>query len=203
MERMRRWAGRFSASPRYRSILVFAAYMLLDGIRIGGPEARPVIGRFAAIAIGVAASTSLGLLFWAAAEPVYHAHQPPRSFGLDAAERRCARLFARAATYLHWSLTVHAISALLHDRVRDRFAEFGAAAHRLGDVIFGASGEAEPGGLGHGPRWHRGLLCRPCSPRADWRVASWPSPVKWRGSAPSPPMPRRSSLWRSRSSSSC
>lgn len=92
-------------------VATVALYGLLGGIRIGGSEARPGHSAFTAIAIGVAASTSLGVLFWATAEPVYHVHQPPRSMGLLPLSLD-AQTFALYASMIHWAVIANVMNAL-------------------------------------------------------------------------------------------
>lgn len=103
------------------AILVAA---LLGNVRIGGDEARPSHGSFAAIAIGVGASTSLGLLFWASAEPLYHLYQPPQTLGIPPLGIE-AQVFARVATMLHWAVIVGLANALC-------LAVFGLTVHNAG-----------------------------------------------------------------------
>lgn len=92
------------------AMALFAALMQSD-IRIGGPDAGRSVGRFDAVAIGFAASTSVGLLFWSAAEPLYHVHEVIS--GLDHAPRsRDAQIVARSATLLHWGVLAPAIYAV-------------------------------------------------------------------------------------------
>ena len=88
-----------------------ALYALLNGIRIGGSEIRPGHSAFTAIAIGVAASTSLGVLFWASAEPVSHVHQPPTSLGLFPRSLD-AQTFALYAAMIHWAVIANVMNAL-------------------------------------------------------------------------------------------
>ena len=132
----------FSGAALVVIVVMAVAYFALDHIRIGGPDARTGLTTLSAIAVGVAASTSLGLLFWAAAEPIYHAHMPPASMGI-AAMSEPAQLFARVATYLHWSITAHALNGLF-------MVGFGLAAQNTGtrpsldEVIAGSPGEGLP-----------------------------------------------------------
>ena len=92
-------------------IATIAVYFCLGGIRIGGPDTRPGHSAFTAVAIGVAASTSLGLLFWATAEPLYHVHQPPHSMDMRPLSTD-AQDFARYATMIHWGVIAPLMNAL-------------------------------------------------------------------------------------------
>lgn len=92
-------------------VAAIAIYGVLGSTRIGGAQTRPGHSAFTAVAIGVAASTSLGLLFWATAEPIYHVHQPPRSMGIVPMSDD-AHVFARYATMIHWALIANIMNAL-------------------------------------------------------------------------------------------
>ncbi len=88
-----------------------ALYALLGHVRIGGSSLRPGHSGFSSVAIGVAASTSLGLLFWATAEPIYHVHQPPSALGFSPLTED-AQIFARYATMIHWAVIANVMNAL-------------------------------------------------------------------------------------------
>ena len=105
-------------------VMLAVLYGVLNAIRIGGAEARRGHSAFTAIAIGVAASTSLGLLFWATAEPLYHAHQPPASLRIPRLTEDAA-IFARYATVFHWAIIANVMNALC-------MVVFGLTIHNLG-----------------------------------------------------------------------
>jgi len=92
-------------------VAVIALYGLLGSTRIGGTSLRPGHSAFSSVAIGVAASTSLGLLFWATAEPIYHMHQPPRGLGLSSLTEE-TQTFALYATMIHWAVFANVMNAL-------------------------------------------------------------------------------------------
>ena len=92
-------------------IAVIALCAFIGDYRIGGQDFREGYSGFAAIAIGVAASTSLGILFWATAEPIVHIHQPPTALGITA-RTEDAQIFARYATMIHWAIIPNAMNAL-------------------------------------------------------------------------------------------
>ena len=102
---------------------IIGIYGLLGSIRIGGADTRPGHSPFTAIAIGVAASTSLGVLFWATAEPVSHVHQPPGSMGLSPRSLD-AQTFALTAAMIHWAVIANVMNALC-------MAVFGLTIHNL------------------------------------------------------------------------
>ncbi len=87
-------------------LALILALVCIGTVRIGGPSAPIRVTPFEAIAYGFAASTSIGILFWAAGEPLYHVHLPPPVLGLRALSPE-AQIMARTATYLHWGILMH------------------------------------------------------------------------------------------------
>ncbi len=85
--------------------------MVIGDVRIGGRSGRPVHSAFGAVAVGLAASTSLGLMFWASAGPLHHVNAPPASLDL-VARSLDAQSFALYATMIHWGLIPHLLNAL-------------------------------------------------------------------------------------------
>jgi choline-glycine betaine transporter len=92
-------------------VVSLIAFSVLGTYRIGGRDTKPGHSAFTAVAIGVAASTSMGLLFWATAEPLYHVHQPPRSLGLLPLTDG-SQVFARYITIIHWAIIAPILNAL-------------------------------------------------------------------------------------------
>ena len=86
-------------------VLIFAM-ICIGSVKIGGAAASIRVTPFEAIAFGFAASTSVGILFWAAGEPLFHVHNPPSIQSLRPLSRE-AQVMARAATYLHWGVLMH------------------------------------------------------------------------------------------------
>lgn len=94
------------------SIFVLILAMICIGsVKVGGAKAPARVTPFEAIAVGFAASTSIGILFWAAGEPLYHVHRPPPVLGLRPLSLE-AQVMARTATYLHWGILMHVIFGL-------------------------------------------------------------------------------------------
>lgn len=81
---------------------------MLGRIKIGGPDALPRLAPFECKAVGVAASTSIGLLFWASAEPLFHARSLPGAFDVMRNSLE-AQVLGRSAAYLHWGILAHLI----------------------------------------------------------------------------------------------
>jgi|GEM_PF-3173925 len=87
-------------------IVVVLAAMLIGTMRVGGAEAPRRVTPAEGVAVGFAAATSVGLLFWAGGEPLFHMHAPPPGLGLRPISVE-AGIMARAAAYLHWSVLAH------------------------------------------------------------------------------------------------
>lgn len=77
-------------------------------LKIGGPDEKRRMSDFEAVAVGLAASTSMGLLFWSASEPLFHVFNPPDGTGY-APNSRNARTFALSAAVFHWAILAQAI----------------------------------------------------------------------------------------------
>lgn len=85
----------------------WAALSPLGRIRIGGAKAIPIISRWNWMAITLTTTLAIGILFWAAAEPIYHLTAPG---GLDVEPGSAeAAEFALSSLYMHWSVTPYAI----------------------------------------------------------------------------------------------
>jgi choline-glycine betaine transporter len=80
----------------------------LGGVRIGGPEAKPLLSRWSWFSITLCTTIAIGILFWATAEPMFHLHQPPAARGLVPGSEAAAR-FAMTSLFMHWSFTPYAI----------------------------------------------------------------------------------------------
>jgi len=87
-------------------LVVLLAVICIGTVRIGGKDAPMRVIPVEAVALGFAASTSVGLLFWAAGEPLFHMHNPPPVNGIRRMSSE-AQILARSATYLHWAVLAH------------------------------------------------------------------------------------------------
>lgn len=98
------------------SLASFAAVILLGWvcisplgrIRIGGPDARPIISRWNWFAITLCTTVAIGILFWGAAEPMFHVNDPP-AFSGAAPHSEAAARFALSTMFLHWTITPYAL----------------------------------------------------------------------------------------------
>lgn len=102
----------FSLGSLYLLILAVIVYFSpLGRIRIGGPDATPLLPKLRWFSITLCTTLAVGVLFWTTAEPLYHFMGPPESSGL-AAGSPDAMLFAMSTMFLHWSFTPYAIYAV-------------------------------------------------------------------------------------------
>lgn len=82
-------------------------------LRLGGPQAQPAYNSFTWLAMLFSAGMGTGLLFWGAAEPLYHSLYPPIAGDatLVAQQARALEL-----TMFHWGVhpwAIYAISAIM------------------------------------------------------------------------------------------
>lgn len=102
----------FSLGSLYLLIMAVIVYFSpLGNVRIGGPEATPLLSRLRWFSITLCTTLAVGVLFWTTAEPLYHFMSPPESSGLEAGSSD-AMLFAMSTMFLHWSFTPYAIYAV-------------------------------------------------------------------------------------------
>ncbi|MGB0165520.1 MAG: BCCT family transporter, partial [Luteibaculum sp.] len=73
-------------------------------LRIGGPNAKPLIGKWEWFSITLCTTIATGILFWGIAEPIFHLHEAPK-------EVRSAP-FSMSTMYLHWTLIPYSIYTL-------------------------------------------------------------------------------------------
>lgn len=93
-------------------ILVVAAYVSPIGkIRIGGEEAKPILGYKNLVWIVLCTIMGSGLMLWACAEPLIHVHQPPANVTAGAGSGE-AVTWAMENIFLEWTFTPMAIYAL-------------------------------------------------------------------------------------------
>lgn len=80
----------------------------LGKVRIGGPDATPLLGRWSWFSITLCTTIAIGILFWATAEPLFHLDAPPAASGITQGSDEAAR-FALTSLFMHWSFTPYAI----------------------------------------------------------------------------------------------
>lgn len=99
----------FSITGLVSLLMVVAVYVSpLGNVKIGGKEAKPMMGFFAVTSIVLCTTIAAGILFWGTAEPLYHYAYPPSSLGIPAKSPESAQ-FALETLYLHWTFIPYAI----------------------------------------------------------------------------------------------
>lgn len=130
-------------------IIVF--FSPLGLVKIGGQNAERMLtpGRWAMIAL--CTTVAAGLLFWAAAEPLYHYYSPPKSVGI-LGETPAAARFALSTMFLHWSFTPYAIYCvpalvftLVYHNLKKPFSIGSMLYPLLGNRVYGKTGEVIDG----------------------------------------------------------
>ncbi len=89
-------------------ILAGVYFSPLAKVRIGGPNATPLLKRWNWFAITLCTTIATGILFWGTAEPLYHLHQPPAGLGLTPGSASAVP-FSMSALLLHWTLAPYAM----------------------------------------------------------------------------------------------
>ncbi|MBA4752288.1 MAG: BCCT family transporter [Sphingopyxis sp.] len=97
------WAG-----IGFLVLLAVIAVSPFGGRVIGGPGAQPILPRWRWFAVTLCTTIATGILFWGAAEPLFHLNDPPAMLGLRPGSDAAAT-FAMSTMFLHWTLTPYAI----------------------------------------------------------------------------------------------
>ena len=127
-------------------LLVWAFFSPLGAVRIGGPDARPILSRWNWFAITLCTTIAVGILFWGAAEPMFHINGPPDFTGLEARSEGASR-FALSSMFMHWTITPYAIYsvpalafALAHYNLGRPYSLSGPLSLIFGRVMTGRGG---------------------------------------------------------------
>lgn len=89
-------------------LIVWVAISPLGSVRIGGPNAKPILSRWNWFAITLCTTVAIGILFWGAAEPMMHLNDPPAFSGAAPRSDDAAR-FAISTLFMHWTITPYAL----------------------------------------------------------------------------------------------
>ncbi|MCG8541707.1 MAG: BCCT family transporter [Clostridia bacterium] len=99
----------FSLSGIICLLVIIAAYFSpLANVKIGGPEAQPLLKKPSWFAITLCTTIAAGILFWGTAEPIWHIAYPPESLGIEPMSPASAK-FAMETLFLHWTFIPYAI----------------------------------------------------------------------------------------------
>ena len=83
----------------------------LSRLRIGGEGAVPLLKRGQWFSVILCTTIAIGILFWGAAEPLFHLHEPPPGSGLAPGSAAAAQ-FSMSAMFMHWTFTPYSIYTL-------------------------------------------------------------------------------------------
>jgi len=92
-------------------LLIYMFISPLGKVRIGGPDAKPILPRWNWFSITLCTTIAIGILFWGTAEPMFHINGPPDYAGVEARSDDAAR-FALSSMFMHWTVTPYAIYAV-------------------------------------------------------------------------------------------
>ncbi len=96
----------FSYTSFLMVTLCIAIYVSpMGNIKIGGPDAKPLLNKYRWFSIVLCTTIAVGILFWGSAEPLYHLSSPPKSLPADTDLVG----FSMSTMYMHWSFTPYAI----------------------------------------------------------------------------------------------
>ncbi|MBA3941229.1 MAG: BCCT transporter [Sphingopyxis sp.] len=136
------------AGVAFLVLLAVIALSPLGKLTIGGPGATPLLNRWRWFAVMLCTTIATGILFWGAAEPLFHLNTPPAMLGLRPGSDGAAA-FAMSTMFLHWTLTPYAIYtvaalafALLYYNRREPFSLSSLFVPLLGQRAHGPMGTA-------------------------------------------------------------
>ncbi|MEO1241207.1 MAG: BCCT family transporter [Pseudomonadota bacterium] len=128
-------------------LLIWVVASPLGKVRIGGPDAKPILKRWNWFAITLCTTIAIGILFWGTAEPMFHVNSPPDFAGVDARSDGAAR-FALSSLFMHWTITPYAIYtvpalafALAHYNLGRPYSLSGPLSLIFGRVATGRGGD--------------------------------------------------------------
>lgn len=92
-------------------VIIGAYFSPLGNVKIGGPNARPMLKKSSWFAITLCTTIASGIMFWGTAEPIWHLAYPPTSLGIEPMSADAAK-FAMETLFLHWTFIPYAIYAV-------------------------------------------------------------------------------------------
>ncbi|MBV1710188.1 MAG: BCCT family transporter [Erysipelothrix sp.] len=92
-------------------VIIGAFFSPLGNVRIGGPNAKPLINKMSWFTITLCTTIAAGIMFWGMAEPIWHLAYPPASLGIEPMSAEAAK-FAMETLFLHWTFLPYAIYAV-------------------------------------------------------------------------------------------
>lgn len=92
-------------------LIVICVWVLVSdkvgNIRIGGPNAKPIMSKWNWFAISLCGGIATGIVFWGIAEPITHFMDGIPGLSAGGATREAA-LWALSTCYMHWGLPLYA-----------------------------------------------------------------------------------------------
>ena len=92
-------------------VVIYAMVSRFGDVRIGGRNAKPMLGGVQFFSITLTTIIAVGILFWGTSEPLYHLLYPPESLHLTPGSPE-AQVFAVSTMFIHWGFLPLAIYAL-------------------------------------------------------------------------------------------
>ena len=89
-------------------LLIVIYFTPFAHIKIGGPDATPILSKWNWFSISLCTTIATGILFWGTAEPIYHLHSVPTGLGIENGSSDAAR-FSMSTMFMHWTLTPYSI----------------------------------------------------------------------------------------------
>lgn len=127
-------------------ICIVLALSPVGKVRFGGQDAKPEFSLFNWFAMSLCGGIAIGLVFWAAAEPIYHLASPPASLGIEPFSPDAA-VFSLSTVFMHWAFTPYAMYvvcaipiALAHYNYKQPFAVSSSLYFLIGDKYKGSIG---------------------------------------------------------------
>ncbi|WP_133162203.1 BCCT family transporter [Hyphococcus luteus] len=90
------------------ALIAWVGFSPLGSVRIGGPDAKPILSRWNWFSITLCTTIAIGILFWGAAEPMFHIKAPPPFAHADPYTNEAAQ-FALSSMFMHWTVTPYAL----------------------------------------------------------------------------------------------
>jgi choline-glycine betaine transporter len=91
--------------------VVIVYFSPLGKVRIGGSKATPILSRLNLVWVTLCTTIAAGILFWAAAEPMYQMYGPAAMEGVEPGSPEAA-VFAMKTMFLEWTWSPYAIYTL-------------------------------------------------------------------------------------------
>ncbi|MGL6115550.1 MAG: BCCT family transporter [Cetobacterium sp.] len=92
-------------------MVITVIYILLSpikNIKIGGEDAKPIMGYFSWGAVTLCTTIAAGLMFWGVAEPLIHYKGIPSFLNIHSGSEEAA-IFSISTMYLHWTIIPYSI----------------------------------------------------------------------------------------------